>query len=146
MQKRIFALWGFENTGKSTTLKLIAREIMRQFFGATANILLEPLPEGDLTVIITIGGKKIGIATQGDPNTGLFSRLEELVNSGCIIIFCATRTKQGTVDDVEAIENTHQFRVTWLTNYQSGYQDEHPFLSQRSAEGIVQLMRAMCGI
>jgi len=144
MQKRIFALWGISNVGKTSTLKLIAREIMRQFFGAISNVPIEPLPNGDIAVIITIDNIKIGIISQGDPNTDLLLRLDELEKKNCDIIFCATRTSGTTVECVEQIEKKYNYKTTWITNYQSGYADERDHLNQHSAESIVGLMRWIC--
>ena len=146
MQKRIFALWGASSVGKTTTLRFIAREIMRSFFGAQANIELEPLPKEDITVIITISSMRIGITSQGDPGRGLFERLQTLVDANCAIIFCATRTSGETVREVEEIEKENNYRATWVTNYQSGFEEERAKLNQKSAEHIVQLMRNMCEI
>ena len=146
MQKRIFALYGVSNVGKTSTLKLIAREIMRQFFGAASSVVLEPLPTGELIVIITTGKIKIGITSQGDPNTGLAERLKDFLANNCDIIFCATRTSGGTITNVEEMERVNGYRTTWVTNYQSGYADERSFLNQRSAEDLVNLMRWMCRI
>ena len=148
MQRRIFAVWGVAGCGKTTTLKLIAREILRNYFGSIPDIPLEPLPDGDMTTIIDVptvrGIVRIGITSKGDPNTDLISRLEELVSKRCEIIFCATRTSGTTVQDVEFIERKHKFRATWVTNYQTGYVDERAFMNQKSAEHLVSLMRFVC--
>lgn len=147
MQKRIFALWGLASTGKTTTLKLIAREILRQFPDASSNILLDPIPDGDIDkIIIIIGSIVIGITTKGDPNSNLDGRLKILVDEHCSIIFCATRTSGLTVEIVEAFELENDFRATWITNYQSGSAEERDFLNQRAAGDVVNLMIAMCNI
>lgn len=147
MQKRIFALWGLAGTGKTTTLKLIAAEINRHFRNAVINIQLDPMPIGDIDkIIIIIGNIKIGITTKGDPNSELDVRIEVLRREGCTIIFVATRTSGTTVEIVEAFEKAHDYMATWVTNYQSGYQDEQEFLNQTAARDLVGLMRAMCEI
>jgi hypothetical protein len=73
--KNIFALRGPANVGKSATL--------RSFFGKlraaypTAGIeWINPLgsDEADFTVIIDIGGVRIGIESEGDPNGRLVTR------------------------------------------------------------------------
>jgi|SRR5579859_1743343 len=144
MQKRLFALWGLASTGKTTTLKLIARELLRQFPTAKTDISLDPIPDGDIDkIIVVVGSVKIGITTKGDPNSNLDERLKILVDEKCSIIFCATRTSGATVEVVEAFEQRNSFRATWVTNYQSGYEDERDFLNLRSAQDLVQLMRTM---
>ncbi|MDO6431525.1 hypothetical protein Q4E93_13050 [Flavitalea sp. BT771] len=147
MQRRLFALWGLAGTGKTTTLKLIAREILHQFPAASANISLDPIPNGDIDkIIIVIGSIKIGITTKGDPNSDLDKRLQFLIDEDCIIVLCATRTSGATVGIVEAFERANNFRATWVTNYQSGFDDERAFLNQRSAHDLVQLIRTMSRI
>jgi len=146
MEKRIFALYGVSNVGKSTTLRLIAQEIMRQFPAAVSSMPLDPLPEGDIVVIILVGKVKIGITTQGDPSTGLYQRLKDLFTDDCSIIFCATRTSGDTIKNVEDMEKNNGYKTTWVTNYQSGYPEDRSILNQRSAEDLVRLMRGFCKI
>jgi hypothetical protein len=150
MNKRIFTIWGRSGVGKTTTLKLIAKEIQRSFFHSKSNIELDPLPSGDIVTIITINlpekSVKIGITSKGDPNTDLQLRLEELVSTGCDIIFCATRTSGTTVKDVEEIEKKYGFRAIWVTTFQNGHTEEQPALNQQSAEQLVRLMRFTCNL
>jgi hypothetical protein len=147
MQKRIFPVWGVAGVGKTTSLKLIGREIMRQYFSAKPTIPIEPLPKGDITVIILIllnGDEiKIGITSEGDPNTNLYTRLEELATEGCKYIFCATRTSGTTVVDVQRFDRDYEFKATWLTNYQSGFENERDFLNQKTAEHLVSLFESL---
>lgn len=146
MQNRIFAVWGIGGIGKTTILKLVAREIMRVFSEASCSVQLDPIPLGDITAIISIGDIRIGISTQGDPGTALSKRIRELIEVECMVIFCATRTKGETVTDVEAIEasTNYTYRTTWVTNYQSGFEGEHEELNRLSAIHLVQLMRELC--
>ena len=142
---RIYVLWGRQGVGKTRTLNLIAREIERQF-GVTSDPPLDVLLTRDIQVVITIGGLRIGITSAGDPGTNVAGRLNDLINRGCAIIFCSTRTKGETVTDVEGVEQAHNYRATWVTNYQTGFPNEEGVLNQRSAIDLVQLMRTMANI
>jgi hypothetical protein len=64
-------------------------------------------------VILTIDGKKVGIASKGDPNTLLATRLKRLREHDCSVIVCATRTSGATVEAV-ASQERHGYGVVWL--------------------------------
>jgi hypothetical protein len=57
-----------------------------------------------VSVILTIDGVKIGIASKGDPRTGLARRLNRLRDRDCSVIICATRTRGATVTAVTALQ------------------------------------------
>lgn len=106
----IVAVSGIANQGKSSSIKL-AYSLLRKEF---PNAQIEEIQIGvDITVVITINGVKVGIESQGDPNSRLFDSLEHFVKIGCKIIVCATRTRGGTVEAVEALSN--KFRIEWLS-------------------------------
>jgi hypothetical protein len=63
----------------------------------------------DIKIIMTgVKGKKIGIESQGDPNSRLEQSLKDFVNAGCDIIFCACRTSGMTVQWI----NSHKPKYT----------------------------------
>jgi len=85
MKKTIIAVWGTASQGKTSTIKEVAKLLEQKF----KNVITDPTPinyEGEIYVVIIIGTIKIGITSQGDPNTGLPDRLEELASKGCDII------------------------------------------------------------
>jgi hypothetical protein len=142
---RIYVLWGRQSVGKTRTLNLIAREIERQF-GVTSDPPLNPAINRDIHIVIAIGTLKIGITSAGDPGTNVAGRLNDLIGRGCAIIFCSSRTKGVSVTDVEAVEQAHNYRATWVTNYRTGFPNEEGFLNQRSATDLVQLMRTIANV
>jgi hypothetical protein len=140
-EKTIIVIKGGGNQGKSDTIRRISVELQRAYPSATVQILIDLT---DIKALITVGEIRIGIESQGDPN----SRLEESMydfadNHKCDIIVCATRTSGSTVEIVEAVAEEYDYRIIWGTNYRSS--DNHDVLNQFSARQIVELTTSvMC--
>ncbi len=101
----IFALKGRGNSGKTETVKTIFHNLQAKYPTATVNVLISNTV--DINVIMDINGTKVGIESQGDPNSRLQQSLSNFVNAKCDIIICATRTSGMTVQ--------------WVNNYLSQY-------------------------
>lgn len=98
----IFALKSSGNAGKTTSIKLLPGllqekyprcVVVKTYFGGAYR---------DIKLIIEIGQIKIGIESQGDPNSRLCKTLAEFVAQKCDIIICATRMWGQTVDCVNS--------------------------------------------
>ncbi|MBK7691198.1 MAG: hypothetical protein IPJ31_08800 [Bacteroidetes bacterium] len=89
-KKTVFAVWGTAQQGKSDTVKRIAREIDRVYPHTSDPVTIDYA--GDIQVIFKTGKFKIGIESQGDPNSRLFESLTKFSNENCDIIVCSTRT------------------------------------------------------
>ena len=92
-KKAVIALWGPERTGKTTTL----------------NFLIKSLggPEGTEDQRVRLSykeEKKIAITTYGDDKVQLQKNIDFFNEESCDIYVTATRTKEGTVDALEAFE------------------------------------------
>lgn len=106
--KTIIVLRGVANQGKSTSIKM-AYALLKN---AYPNAHFQELHIGvDITVVITINGTKIGIESQGDPNSRLFASLDHFVSIGCKVIICATRSRGKTVEAVNALEG--KYKIDW---------------------------------
>lgn len=100
--KKVIALKGRSNIGKTSTLKLFNDMLTDNF----PPVNIEHHIDGkDIRVVYTLhGGIKVGIETQGDPysrlpdSLGLFDRL------GCKLIICACRSSGATVEAVESLK------------------------------------------
>ena len=69
--RTIIAVRGVANQGKSASIKIVY-SLLRELYPAAK---IEELNIGvDITVVITIDGVKVGIESQGDPNSRLFQR------------------------------------------------------------------------
>lgn len=134
MKKTIIAVWGNANTGKSTTIKMIYRMFFEMYSNVT--ILNEgPISTVDITKIFSVEGHKIGIESQGDPNSNIFNSLKLFNKEKCELIICATRTKGNTVKEVMIYESDYGYDVVWLSNLFSGQKDTKD-LNNRTATFI----------
>jgi len=139
MKKTIIANWGQADKGKSATIKLIAEKIIKNY----PNAILSPLNieySSDIKVIITLGNIKIGIESQGDPNSRLFSSLKEFSQVNCDLIICSTRTTGATVNAVNALSKTDSYEIIWATNYRS-IDKNQDVLNDLSANQIFELIQ-----
>ncbi len=98
-----------QNTGKTTTIKKVYEVLKRSH---PNSVVREILNRKEITIIIIIDDVKIGIESQGDPNSRLEESLKTFVEAGCDIIICATRTKGMTVDAVNRLAG--RYHIEWL--------------------------------
>ena len=118
MKKFIIANHGQSNKGKSESIKNVAKIILAK--NPQANSAPDPVDYTyDIRVLITIGKIKIAIDSQGDPNTGLFDRLEEWALKNCEIILCTIRTRGETEDAVYDIARQYGYEVILVTNHRN---------------------------
>jgi hypothetical protein len=110
MKKKIFALCGRADVGKSSTILKAYERLTSKYKNAKKEY--EILGAVDIRSVLTINGIKIGIEGQGDPG-----RLEEslslFVKVRCQLIICATRTRGQSVDAVNALAE-HRYEVIWF--------------------------------
>jgi hypothetical protein len=139
MKKTIFANWGQAGQGKSDTVKRIAQEILATYPTATTTPTTINY-SGDIQVIITIGKVKIGIESQGDPNSRLFESLKMFSSANCDIIICSTRTSGRTVNAVSALHSSHGYDIVWVTNHRSNEKSQST-LNDISAKHIFTLVQ-----
>jgi hypothetical protein len=139
MKKTVFANWGTAGQGKSSTVKEIAQLILKNYPSATTDPVTIDFTF-DIRVVITIGKIKIGIESQGDPNSRLFDSLKYFVKINCDIIICSTRTSGSTVDAVNELYSKHGYDNVWVTNYRSNEKNQNT-LNDFSAKHIFELIQ-----
>src|ERR1700749_2291321 len=137
--KTIVAIWGPANQGKSSTVKLICKEILTQFPNATTVPLIIDYSI-DIKVIITLNGKTIGIESQGDPSSRIFRSLDEFGKLSCDIIICSTRSSGATVEAVSQMHEKFGYDRIWATNYRTKDFNKD-LLNQTSADQIIELIK-----
>lgn len=142
--KTILAIWNSGEKGKTGTVREIAQNLMR-IYPTFKSIYPNPAtvhPKYDFRLIIEINGKIIGLESQGDPNTNLENRLDELVNKyNCDIIYCTTRTRGKTVKAVENIASTYGYDKIWTSTYQTSY--NHSLVNDLKAKHIIDLSQKL---
>jgi hypothetical protein len=140
MKKTIFANWGHAKQGKSGTVKKIAQIILAKYPNAETYPLIIDY-SFDIKIVITIGDIKIGIESQGDPNSRLPASLKEFKSISCDIIICSTRTSGATVLAVEKLkEIPYNYDIIWFTNYRSSEKNSD-LINSKSAEDVFKLIQ-----
>lgn len=139
MKKTVFANWGHAQQGKSDTVKRIAQEIINAYPTAITDPATIDYSK-DIQVVISIKDIKIGIESQGDPNSRLFKSLAKFSTENCNVIVCSTRTYGATVDAVGALHASHGYDIIWVTNHRSNEKNK-ALLNDISAKHICTLIQ-----
>lgn len=136
-QKIIIANKGRANEGKTESIKFAAQYIIDRY----PNTKIEWLCKGgDIKVIVNINNIKIGVESQGDPNSRLFKSLDDFTKvHKCEIIICSTRTGGDTVHAVNKLSS--EYEVIWVANPRSCKID-HNYLNQLFAEQVFQIVKS----
>jgi len=106
--KTVIALWGAANIGKTTTLKIVHKNLLKL---STDKLLKFSINNSDIREIFIINGLKVGIETQGDPNSRLAESLNIFQQQGCEVIICATRTRGKTAELVGELKT--KYNLSW---------------------------------
>jgi hypothetical protein len=135
--KTIIAGRGVANTGKSATIKIVY-SLLKELYPTA---IIEELHMGvDLTVVMTIDDLKVGMESQGDPNSRLFNSLDHFVKIGCKVIVCATRSRGATVEAVNSLAG--DFLVEWFPKVSISSASNHEAANRSDAQQIVAAVRA----
>ena len=107
--KKVFALKGIRNIGKSQTIRTVD-ELLRAKYPC-ARVEDEYRTKVELRVVLSIKGVKIGIESTGENIGRIQSSFDLFVSRGCEVIICATRTTGKTVN---AVNRLHGYEVVWF--------------------------------
>lgn len=149
MERTIIALHGRAGEGKSETIKNVCRLLLETFPKAESSH--NPVNyDGDILVTIQIGIVKIGLESQGDPNSRMIhgktirrlASSEDKILGNCDIILCATRTSGMTVNKVDEIANEFNFHTLWLSSYWSPTLDFR-VLNRMAAESVIGIIKSL---
>ena len=103
-QKKLFCLKGRANVGKSATICCIYDKIKNN----DCEILEQKFKDGIMIEIVAIirnvNGLTIGINSYGDLGDMVSKQLQSLTDRNCDIIFCASRTRGATVQEVRKMK------------------------------------------
>jgi len=147
MNKTIICNRGISEKGKSASIKRTRQLILDAFPEAVERVFVS---NGDIKVIITIGDIRIGIESEGDPDSRLTrERLSDFIPE-CQIILCTSRTKGEPFEVVREAARTNGYRLFWVANHRNNNQsksDENKQLNrelnQLSAESFLRLFQAI---
>ena len=136
MQPTAIAIYGPANQGKSATIKAVAHQLQLMF----PSLIKQVINDGvDITYIFEVNNIKIGIESQGDPNSHQAASLRKFVTHKCEIIICASRTTGMTVDAVNDLHNQHGYHIIWSANHRS-WEKNQTQLNEISAKQICELI------
>jgi hypothetical protein len=134
MKKKAIALSGRGNVGKTGTIKQVFELLKSKHRITETN---EINAGADITVIIVIGGVKIGIESQGDPGSRIFESLKLFVKEDCHIIICATRSWGATVDTFSELASD-SYKLIQLWQVVKDTDSEQKASNKAMAERIVK--------
>ena len=141
MTKKVFALRGIANVGKSDTVKKAYNLLTSKYKNATKEH--EKLGV-DIRSVLTINGAKIGIESQGDPNGRLEKSLSLFIEVGCKVIICATRTRGQTVNAVNKLKQSYE--LVWLQQDDKSDAPEQEANNLAMAKKIVEEAEKVIGV
>ena len=141
MTKKVFALRGIANVGKSDTVKKAYNLLTSKYQNATTEH--ERLRKVDIRSVLTINGAKIGIESQGDPNGRLEESLLLFIEVGCKVIICATRTRGQTVNAVNKLKQSYE--LVWLQQDDKSDAPEQEASNLAMAKKIVEEAEKVIG-
>lgn len=146
--KTIIALSNNGNTGKTETLRILAQMLIEKY--PELQILdkkQEKIPsEGDFRFVVQINSQKIGIESEGNPDSLLKERLGDLTQLGCNIIFCTSRTRGETVKTIEEIGNDNDFQIIWTSTYQTQNTEQYTSVNRLKAQHLWDLVQQIHSI
>lgn len=137
MMKKVIALWGKENVGKTETLKLFNDMLIEKYS------LEKTEAKGDIRCVHTINGLKVGIETEGDSGDRLLESLKYFNDLGCDVIVCACRSRGDTPTAVVSLSPVYlvSFRgQSEVSLYKSGESEELKLRRRRSNSAMASLI------
>jgi hypothetical protein len=144
MNKTIIGIYGRGSEGKSTTIKNVVHMLTEQYPNAVPSV---PTIDygGDINLVIQLGAVKIGIESQGDPNSRMIydKTVEKLAkDEDCDIILCASRTEGETVKTIDKVADSYGYHTIWISSFWSPTIKQR-VLNQLAAENIIRIIESL---
>ncbi len=137
MTRKVIALWGRAQSGKTSTLKIVHDTLLHM----SHEVLFENTDDGrDVMKIFSINGLKVGLESQGDPGSRLGRSLQEFKKHDCTVIICATRSKGETQDLVRKLKST--YKISWRGQSSLSEEDQRHPSNKAIANLITKEVRA----
>lgn len=96
----IIVLQGLNNCGKTSTINILYRNILREF--EKVEIVRSPRIGKEINAILDINGVLLGIVSEGDIARNIAYYLSDFLANNCKVVICATRSRGKTVDAVKS--------------------------------------------
>jgi hypothetical protein len=140
--KKVLALRGTANAGKSTTIRSVYQFLRRKH--PDLKIEGDIIKRVEIKAVLTINGIRIGIESQGDPGGRLAESLVQFEALGCALIICATRTFGRTTKAVERLRP--KYEVTWIDMNRRDEILEQETRNQKAARQIIAEIEQMLSL
>lgn len=146
--KVILAVWNKAGKGKTQSIQEFAKALLNKY-PTHSIIYIKPQiipsnPSADFRLIVEINKQIIGIESQGDPNTKLDRRLNELVNVyNCDILICSTRTSGSTVKAVENTSKNFGYGIIRTSTYEVSGKTNQATANKLKGEHILELLNSL---
>ena len=137
-KKTVIACKGIGGQGKTTALKKLYERIKEKYPKMSPQTFLID-KNGDIKVIFTIQGVKIGFETQGDPSSRITGSIDDFVNEGCELIVCACRTKGETYNKLFEIDPPVYRRIE-APNFICDQENLYDMLNDLYADSLLQMI------
>lgn len=118
--KKIIALWGHANCGKSTTLNIL-KDKLRQH-GESLAVYDH---DGEKLELIRYRETLVCVAPCGDNGRVTCNNIKYFKESGCEIAVSASRSKGAPVDDLESFAKDCSLNVRWFNMPYIDYLPSH---------------------
>ena len=106
-KKTIIRLYGAAYRGKTSTIKRVFRALIEEH-PDHAIIISNGEGKSDVKAILFVNGAKVGIESQGDPNSRQMRTIDEFVSMGCDVILVAGRTRGMTRDSIYKYQDEYE--------------------------------------
>ena len=141
MRKLVIANRGAGGIGKSSAIKAVWQLLKKN--GNKPDV--EVWQGDDIMAVFDINDVKIGISSQGDPDSCMEKNMEDFVKEyGCGIIVSACRMKSDTYHKVvDFLGEDNDYDIIWYGHYVYqvlGAEEIHKIFNQRYAEQVVKLI------
>lgn len=140
MNKLVIANRGTGQIGKSSSIKAVYQLMKDKGYA----LITEEWQGEDIKAIFEIKGVKVGIESQGDPDSLMEPTMEAFVIENCEIIVTASRTKSFTYKKVtDYLGDENGYDIIWASHYvyQAPNADEtRDLLNTRYAQQVLQLI------
>lgn len=114
MNRTIIANYGAGSLGKSSSIKAVFEKIKVGY----SHTITDFSDNGDVRAIIhfTDYDIKIGLESQGDPDSRMPVSMDLFVKNSCDIIIAACRTKGETMNKIYEVSNSYGYEIIWGQN------------------------------
>ena len=138
MQKTLIATTGVGNSGKTNSLKLLRKMLLKKSNVSEISFEILNNQEEDFISFLKMDNILICITSQGDTPYLMEKPLKKAVNQTCDIIVCACRSYGDTVDIIKRI--CRNYKKVWITKNRLDSDTNEDALRKRANKSSAKLL------